>query len=93
MNGTVVLTRSGRRWWFGIQSMKLALDGDFVATLTGGGSVRVEVPEGQHSLRARFRTVWSPEIPISVSTGEETYVSCENDRMGYPVLLLSPNRS
>jgi hypothetical protein len=90
MNGTVVLNRSRRRWWFGIQSMRIALDGEFVASLTGGDSMRVGVPEGQHSLRARFRTVWSPAITVSVSAGEEISVSCENDWMGYPVLNLTP---
>ena len=89
LRSKIGISRSQRRWWFGIQPMRLELDGVIVGKLLGGGTMTIDVNPGEHVLRAKFRVVvWSDRLTFSVAEGEERLFICENDRAGYPQIHL-----
>jgi hypothetical protein len=82
---SIRISRSQKRWWFGVQAFRIELDGAIVAKLYGGESRVIGVDPGEHVLRAKFRyVVWSDRLRVSVDEGEERVVSCQTDRLGYP---------
>jgi hypothetical protein len=85
-NGTgIVLFRTRKRWWFGIQPFSVEIDRVIVGKIGGGQTERYEVTPGEHSVRVKYRVwVWSNALFVSLSEGEETVLLADTDWAGYP---------
>ena len=88
-----MVTRLRRGWRF-FEPMTVEIDGRTVGKLGQGRSESYRVAPGQHYVRTKYRvTAKSERLSVQVDDGSTVRLESTHDRIGYPILSVSPPKA